>query len=235
MSVSSIGGSSGLQAMQQLLFSTLDTNQDGQISSDEFSAMGQSAPSDAGQTSHSGGASASDRFGGETLASLVSAQSQSRFDAADADGDGKLSVDEIAAGIAAKAPPGASGDAGQMAANYLEKADTDGDGSVSQAEFAAARPAHHGHGHGGPPPAETADASGGASSSASAGSGDSAAQNPADTNGDGVVSASELAAYMQGASGNLVSGVSDLMKSFLSQLDSLGSAASSTTTAGVMA
>ena len=135
------------------------------------------------------------------------------FDAVDSDGNGTVSKDELQAAAAlmqtqsgkgAAAPTGASVDA------VMKAADQDGNGTLSKEEFsammskmdshmaakggaAAAGPPPGGggpRGAGGAPPSKSAS-----SSSSSASSSTSLSTDPADTNGDGKVSAAEQLAY----------------------------------------
>lgn len=159
---------------------------------------------------------ASDKFGDQTLASLISAQegppstsdlANSMLQAADTDGDGELSVDEIAKALGTDTTSGT--DALTQAVNKL---DTDGDGKLSADELSsgldAMKQAHHGHhGH------HAHKASGAADSSS-----DLAAQvlKAADSDGDGDLSADELTT----AVGDDMS--ADDVKSALGQLDTDG-------------
>jgi hypothetical protein len=107
----------------------------------------------------------------------------------------------------------------------VSSGDADGDGSLSLTEFQAMKPPHGGpHGPGGPPPG------GGAETSEST---NSTSSDPADLNGDGVVTADELIQTLTSATDQLGSDVSgdasDLMRKLLSQLAS--SLASSTSAA----
>jgi Ca2+-binding EF-hand superfamily protein len=230
MDISSMGGSAGLAAMQQALFQNLDTDKDGQISSTEFQAIGQALPGDGKKGAHKAQGSSGQGFGTETMGAMLSAQ-EDRFASSDTDGDGKLSAEEIAAGMADHAPPGASGDTTQMAANFVSKADTDGDGSISADEFKAAAPKHH-SGHGGPPPAPAAN-----DPSQTAQADAAKKTNPADTNGDGTVSAAEMLAYVQGAANDIASSMnsdaSGKMQDLLAQLSKYGQSDSGTTAAKV--
>jgi Ca2+-binding EF-hand superfamily protein len=142
------------------------------------------------------------------------------FSKLDADGSGGLGVselspllDKMAAGRAGSGT--ASGDVSSAAdAAVFKKLDTDGDGAISKDEFSAAMQKVGGGGghHHGPPPAAAADA-GSQASTGSTGSSSTAATDPLDTNGDGVVSAQERAA------GALKDMVSSLLKAMDSNSD----------------
>lgn len=231
MSISSVGASNLLQQMQQALFAKADVNGDGQLSSDEFASIGQNLPS-SGNTDraehHRGGGAGGANFSSETMGSLLSLQqsdsdrSAKIFASADADGDGTLTADELAADMAAHAPPGASGDTATMAADLISKGDTDGDGKLSSSEFAALKPPE-GPPPGGPPPGgpPPADASSSDTSSTDTASTDTTSYDPADTNKDGQVSMSELLASLQSAAGQLSGFSSDASDLFAKLLTSL--------------
>lgn len=231
MSISSVGASSLLQQMQQALFAKADANGDGQLSADEFNSIGQNLPQtgNSGRAEHHrGGAGGAANFSSETMGSLLSLQqsgsdrSAKIFASADADGDGTLTADELAADMAAHAPPGASADTAAMAADLVSQGDADGDGKLSSSEFTALEPPR-----GGPPPGPPpSDA---AASDATASSGGATAYDPADTNQDGQVSMSELLAALQSAQGSLSgfsSDASDLLAKLLTSLASGTDAAS---------
>ena len=212
MSLSSVGGASALQQLQAALFKSADVNNDGQLSSDEFSALGQDlqgAGKNASVSITLNTASPAQNFSSDTLSSLLSLQQQSQddhaeklFASADADGDGKVTADELTKALEAHAPKDASGadasgapSAADIAAKMIKDGDTNGDGSLSLDEMKAMKPpgGHHHH-HGGPPPAD-----GVAAGSATSGS-SGASYDPADANKDGTVSADELIAALQSAS-----------------------------------
>lgn len=210
MSLSSVGGSAILQQLQAAMFKSADVNNDGELSSDEFSSLGQNlqAGGNNGQVSITLSFSLpAQNFSGDTLSSLLDAQHQSHaekmFASADADGDGKVTAKELTADLEAHAPKDASGApaAADMAAAMMKEGDTDGDGALSLDEMKALKPrggGHHG-GHGGPPPAGVAE---GASASSTSASPTNATYDPADANKDGRVSAAELIASLQSASAN---------------------------------
>jgi Ca2+-binding EF-hand superfamily protein len=213
MNLASIGGSSMLQQMQQAMFSKADANGDGQLSNDEFLSIGQNmqggGKSDAARPMRGPGMGGGN-FGSETMGSLLSMQERAAeiYAGADADGDGSLTVEELATDMAAHAPPGMGGvDSSEMAANFLSSADADGDGALSEDEFKAARP---------PAP----PSSSGASASAT-GSEEEETYDPLDTNEDGAVSMSELLASLQSAESKATgfsTEVSDLLQQLLDKL-----------------
>lgn len=219
MNLSSVGSSSLLQEMRQAMFSRADANSDGQLSSDEFLSIGQdlqgggkSGPSRALRGEGGFGAN----FGAEMMGSLLSMQesrpsAEDIFAGADADADGKLTAEELAADMAADAPRGMQGaDTTEMAADFLAGADSDGDGALSVDEFEAARPS-------GPPPGGSR---GGGAAEVSSET-DEQDYEAADTNQDGVVSMSELLASLQSSesrSSGFSTEVSDLLKQLLDKL-----------------
>lgn len=235
MTISSVGSSSLLQQLLQARATTqartVDTDS---TSSDPFASVGQDMPpggKNGPPPPMRSWSSSGQGFDSDTLASLLSAQQTERaasmFAEADADGDGAVTSDELATAMAAHAPtdlpadaPGASDVAGSMLAN----GDSDGNGSLSLGEFQAMKPPGGPHGAGGPPP--------GPPPSGGSDSGDTSTD-AADLNGDGVVSAAELAQTLTSASDQLGSDISsdasNLMQKLLSQLAS--SVASSTSAA----
>ncbi len=252
MTISSVGSSSLLQQLLQAraATSTQSTGADS-ASSDPFASIGQNLPSggkNGSATAMRGWSSSGQGFSTDTLASLLGAQQSSQTDRAasmfadaDADGDGSVTADELATAMAAHAPsdlPSDAPSATDIAANMIKTGDSDGDGKLSASEFQAMKPhgGHGPHGAGGPPPGPPpSDDSGDASSSAG-----SASTDPADLNGDGVVTADELAQTLTSAAGSLGSDISgdasDLMQKLLNQLASnlTGSTTStSSTTASV--
>lgn len=222
MTISSVGGSSLMQQLQQAMFSRADANGDGQLSSDEFRSIGQdlqgggkSGPARAMR----GSVGFVANFGPEMMGAMLSMQAapsaEDIFTGADADADGRLTSEELAADMAAHAPPGMEDvDTSQMAADLLADADSDGDGALSVDEFKAARPS-------GPPPGGPR----GAWPIESASSGDSPEQtyDAADANQDGVVSMAELLASLQSAedkASGFSAEVSDLLQRLLDKLTS---------------
>lgn len=224
MTLSSIGSSSPMLQLQQAMFSRADANSDGQLSSDEFLSIGQNlqggGSSDPARPMRPGGETGAN-FASEMLSSLLSLQAgpPSAEDlfaaaAADGDGDGLLSAEELAADMTAHAPPGREGvDAAERATAFLSMADADGDGALSSSEFEAARPA--GPPPGGPPPSS-------AVAGASTGT-EGESYDAADANQDGVVSMAELLTSLQ-ASESRTSGfsseASDLLRQLLDRLSS---------------
>jgi Ca2+-binding EF-hand superfamily protein len=257
MSLSGVSGSgsSALLAQLQQVFKSADVNNDGQLSSDEFAALGQKLQAGGNNASSPTSSSPSQSFSSDTLSSLLSGQqtqsvhrhhhgggAAKMFADADANGDGKVTASELTTSLAAHAPAGASAtsdapSASDIAAEMIKSGDTDGDGSLSLSEMQAMKPPGGAHGPGGPPPAE---ATGSSSASASA----SKTYDPADTNKDGTVSSAELLASLQSAisaDGAATSASSSfgLLAKLLSQLTSATStstgAGAATTTTSVTA
>jgi Ca2+-binding EF-hand superfamily protein len=213
------------------IFKDADTDGDGSVSKEEFSALFQQL---------------------QTLSksALLSAQEQqstvnSIFSKVDSDGSGGISLAELASAapdVPKGPPPGGPPPRGDGIADLLSSLDTDGDGSVSkseleaafknagaadntkaddifakldadgngqvtQSEIASAAPKGHHHHHGGPPPVDTSDASSDDTTSLF---------KSLDTNSDGSVSKDELQAMM------------DKIKSFTALLTSQESAKAST-------
>jgi Ca2+-binding EF-hand superfamily protein len=237
MTISSVGSSSLLQQLLQARASA-STQAAGAdpTSSDPFAQIGQNMPAggrNGPPPSMRGWSSSGQGFGADTLASLLSTQqtdqvdrAASMFAEADADGDGAVTGDELATAMAAHAPsdlPADAPGATDMASNMVSSGDSDGDGALSLDEFQAMKPPHGGPPRaGGPPPSAGSDDNG---------SSTSASTDPADLNGDGVVTADELTQTLTSAADQLGSDISsdasDLMRKLLSQLAS--SLANSTT------
>jgi Ca2+-binding EF-hand superfamily protein len=98
--------------MSEDLFAKLDSNSDNSISKDEMTAV----------------------FG--------STDGASKFSAADTNGDGKVTLDELQAAMEKAGPPppppsGASGTSSSSTETVFNSLDTNGDGTISQAELAA--------------------------------------------------------------------------------------------------
>jgi Ca2+-binding EF-hand superfamily protein len=228
MTISSVGSSSLLQQLLQARASTQTQAQAESTASDPFASVGQNMPSggkNGPPPPMQGWSSSGQGFSTDTLASLLSTQqtdqsdrAASMFADADADGDGAVTGDELATAMAAHAPTDLSSDAPSatdMASSMLSSGATDGDGSRSLSEFQAMKPGGP-HGAGGPPP--------GPPPSEGSDGGGSASTDAADLNGDGVVSAAELAQALTSAADSLgadiSSDASDLMQKLLTQLAS---------------
>jgi Ca2+-binding EF-hand superfamily protein len=239
MTISSVGSSSLLQQLLQARAATSTQTSDS-TSSDPFASVGQNMPSggkNGPPPPMQGWSSSGQGFSTDTLASLLSTQqtdqsdrAASMFADADADGDGAVTSDELATAMAAHAPadlPSDAPSAADMASSMLANGDSDGDGSLSLSEFQSMKPGGP-HGAGGPPPGPPP--SGGSDESSSA------STDAADLNGDGVVSAAELAQTLTSATDQLGSDISsdasDLMQK-LSQLASSLADATASTTASV--
>jgi hypothetical protein len=230
MTISSIGSSSLLQQLLQVRASgSAQAGDDDSVSNDPFAEVGQNLPAggrNGPPPPMQGWSSSGQGFGADTLASLLGSQQTDRSDRAasmfadaDADGDGTVTQDELATALAAHAPsdlPADAPGATDMASNLVSSGDADGDGSLSLDEFQAMKPPHGGpHGPGGPPPGGGSEASG---------SSTSASTDPADLNGDGVVTADERVQTLTSATdhpgSDVSSDASDLMRKLLSQLAS---------------
>ena len=171
-------------------FSKMDSDGNGQLSSDELSQGMQSLmppPSTMDFAQGRGGAS------GE--------KSDDLFAKVDSNGDGSIDKDELRV-LTDKI----KSDTGEDATEAFSKLDTDGDGKLTQTEFDAGRPdktAEGGgpQGPGGPPPAGGPGGPGGPGGNKSASADDSSTYDPLDTNQDGVVSELErLVGQIQNAS-----------------------------------
>lgn len=249
MTVSSVGSSSlaqQLRELQQAKFTAADANTDGALSLSEFQSIGQNVQGE-GKNSPAAAltsqASSGQGFSSDTLSSLISllqtlqsadtstgaqgSRGDKMFAESDADGDGKVTTEELATAMAAKAPANRSADApsaDDMAARMVEQGDTDGDGSLSETEMSALRPKGGPGGPGGPGGAGGPPPAGAASTSESSASSGTEDTDPADLNEDGTVSAQELAQSLTSASTKLASDVSstaaDLMQKLLAQLTS---------------
>lgn len=215
MTPTSIGASSALQQQLQAMFAKADLNADGQLSSNEFQTIGQSLPppGSSGQARPMRGEGGGGQdFAAATMGSLLSMQengAEAIFSGADSNGDGTLTADEIAADMAAHAPPDAPAgtDTATMAANLVSDADADGDGVLSLDEFKSAAP---------PPPPP-----GGGGRAEAVNDETASTSDPLDTNGDGKVSMAELLASLQ-TTGEVQSGfsteASDLLARLIEQL-----------------
>jgi Ca2+-binding EF-hand superfamily protein len=247
MNVGSTSSSTLLQQLQQSLFSNADTDGDGSLSLSEFESVGQNVQG-GGKTTPSGSTDASSLLTASSLTALIALQQKGenhgapsttsisdgppalgqRFAAADANGDGEISGDELKADMAKHAPAGAAAattaDGSDPSTALLAKLDKDGDGSISKSEFAAMKPHHGGHHHGAPSGVQSADSSSSRSSS-------STSFDPADTNKDGTVSADELVASLTSAASKAGPDISsDAMASLTKLLQQLTSNSSGATT-----
>ncbi|NQE60470.1 EF-hand domain-containing protein [Caulobacter sp. RHG1] len=199
MTISSAGSTASLAQLRQLQ----------PMSAKATEAVGQFGPSEqrGGQNVQGGGerrgpppmraeGGAGQRFGGDTLSSLLSTQSvdelaSSLMEAGDADGDGLMTTSELSTALSADKAGGAGQD--DLAAKIVAALDADGDGSLSSSEIssaitAAAERQSSAQAMRGPPPGPPPG--GGAEGS----SGSSGVFETLDANQDGVVSAEELAA-----------------------------------------
>lgn len=160
------------------LFTQMDSNSDGSLSSDELDA-GMKAlmppPPSTMEFAQSRGMGGSEGSQDDLFAKV------------DTDGDGTVSKDELQV-LTDKI----KSDTGQDVSQDFSKLDTDGDGKLSQAEFEAGRPqppegaqsAQGGDGPKGPPPAGGPGGPGGAQGASSS----NTTYDPLDTNRDGTVS-----------------------------------------------
>lgn len=180
------GASGSTQAAD--LLSQGDSNGDGSLDSSELSTALQSVrpppPSTMAfaQSREATGAGGTGQAGDDL------------FGQVDADASGAVSADELQA-LLEKMSGGTARQTGVGSDALFSQLDTDGDGGLTQAEFDAARPSGAGGGGGGavggmPPPPPPGAAGGTQEASASS----STTYDPLDTNEDGVVSATELAA-----------------------------------------
>ncbi|MDZ7919582.1 EF-hand domain-containing protein [Rhodoferax sp.] len=157
------------------LFTQMDSNSDGSLSSDELDA-GMKAlmppPSSTMEFAHSRGMGGSGGSQDDLFAKV------------DTDGDGSVSQDELTV-LTDKI----KSDTGQDVSQDFSKLDTDGNGSLSQAEFEAGRPqppevSQGAQGPGGPGGARGPGGPGGARGASSS----DTSYDPLDTNRDGTVS-----------------------------------------------
>jgi len=192
------------------LFSSIDTDGDGQISKTEYSSF-------------------ADQFATSTASALISAQegteadgteaSALSFEDVDANGDGAISEDELASALP---PPPPDGGMSASLSDLFSAIDTDGDGAISEDELETALASLQTDTD--EAATETASSTTASPSSASTGGagaagGSSETYDPLDTNEDGVVSAAERAA----ANGTSVSALSGKLGSstFGALLDSI--------------
>lgn len=131
MQVSSVSISSYMQQIQQSLFKKADSDGDGSLSLDEFSAAGPA------------------KDAGSANAAAKADKAAKLFKALDTDGDGQVSQSEMEALTSKLSSSTQSSlislqqsDQGSSdpLSSLLSKADTDGDGSLSLDEFTAAKP-----------------------------------------------------------------------------------------------
>jgi Ca2+-binding EF-hand superfamily protein len=159
MQISSSSAASSSMALQALrdLFQTSTTDKTGQTLPGSTSETGGKSPP-AGPppgpppASMNGGG-----FSSDTLSALLGSQESSSsssssfaskvIDAADTNGDGTVSLEELAASLGADS---------STLSDAFAKVDSDGDGQISSTELDAGlktKGPPHGHGHGGPPSA----------------------------------------------------------------------------------
>lgn len=179
MSVSGVGS---LQNQQQWpTFQSVDTNDDDQLSLQEFESAGQNLPggigsldsssiqslfsavdSDGnGQISRGEATSAFNKLSNALQSTLLGTQEQAgppspaqMFASADTDGSGGLSLGEFEADVTSHVPDGVSAPTDDQMQAIFNKIDANGDGQISQSEMQAAHKGHHHHGHRGPPPSD---------------------------------------------------------------------------------
>jgi Ca2+-binding EF-hand superfamily protein len=171
MSISSLGLTTN--QLQWPTFASSDTNGDGSISLQEFTAAGQNLPgsinslgNDAvqnlfsaidadgdGQISRSEATSAFDKLSSAIQNQLLQVQEQGQsaaqpggfFASADTDNSGGLSFDEFSAAVTQNLPAGASAPTTDQLQNRFNALDTNGDGQLSQSELKAGHGHHHHH------------------------------------------------------------------------------------------
>jgi Ca2+-binding EF-hand superfamily protein len=160
------------------LFSKMDSNSDGSLSSDEL---------DQGMKDLMPPPPSTMEFAQSRGMSGSNGSQDDLFAKVDTDGDGAVSQDELQV-LTDKI----KADTGQEVGQDFSKLDTDGDGKLTQAEFEAGRPqppegaqsAQGGDGPKGPPPAGGPGGPGGAQGASSS----NTTYDPLDTNRDGTVS-----------------------------------------------
>ncbi|APW43743.1 XopAW family type III secretion system calcium-binding effector [Rhodoferax saidenbachensis] len=166
-------------------FSTMDSNGDGQLNSDELSKGMQSlmpAPSSTVDFA-------------QARAGAQGEPSDDLFAKLDTNGDGSVDKGELTV-LTDKI----KSDTGKDATEAFSKLDSDGDGKLTQSEFAAGRPDKAAQG-GGTPPAGGPGGPGGAGGSKSASADNTTTYDTLDTNQDGTVSELErLVGEIQNAS-----------------------------------
>lgn len=195
MTISSAGSTAGLAQLRRLQPAASKTAEAvGQLRQDGQNVQGSGEKRGPPPMRAEGGAG--QRFGGDTLSSLLATQSVeelagSLMEAGDADGDGLMTTSELSKALSAGKTDGASQD--DLAASIVAALDGDGDGGLSSSEISsaittAAENRASAQATRGPPPGPPP--SGGASGA----SGSSGVFETLDANQDGVVSAEELAA-----------------------------------------
>ena len=237
MQVSSVSASYYMQQMQQTMFQKADSNNDGSLSLDEFSAAGpekNSGSSSAANTARAeklfksidtdGDGSVSEnemstfmsKLSSETQSSVISLQQQQfggkdpmmdLMSKADSNGDGTLSLDEF---TAAKPDDVSSDQSNKM----FSEMDANGDGEVTQDEMKTFAESHHNHhaagvGHMPPPTSSGDDDSSSGTSLADILSGNSSS----DTSGT-----SSLADVLNQTSGSGSTDLSKQLEAYISQM-----------------
>lgn len=191
------------------LFSKMDSNSDGSLSSDELGQGMQSIMSPPPSTMDFAQSRSDSTSSGDDL-----------FTKVDTDGDGSVSKDELQSlmkmmdKLASDGSPDGTSSASTTSTSSEEmfaKLDTDSDGSLSQTEFEAGRPqgGNGPQGAGGMPPPPPSPDSSSATSSASS----TTTYDPLDTNEDGTVSAQERLA------GSSSSSSTDAVQTLLKAID----------------
>lgn len=222
MTISSAGSTASLAQLRQLQPAVSRTTETaGQLRQEGQNVQGSGEKRGPPPMRAEGGAG--QRFGGDTLSSLLSTQSvdelaSSLMEAGDADGDGLMTTSELSTALSADQAEGASQD--DLAASIVAALDSDGDGSLSSSEIssaitAAAERQSSTQAMRGPPPGPppSGGAQGASSASGASGSGGSSGVfETLDTNQDGTVSAEELAAAEDSESADGTSAASDLIK-----------------------
>ncbi len=161
-------GIQGLEIASEDLFSQFDSDSDGSLSESEFTTALENAPPPPPPPPPQG-----------LLSGDTSVQLQELFSNIDADADGSISFEEFEAGAPEDAPDNQE--------DLFNALDTDGDGSLNEEELISGLPQGKSGAAGGPPP-------GGPPPSSSANTDEESSYDPLDTNQDGIVSATELAA-----------------------------------------
>lgn len=219
MTISSAGSTASLAQLRQLQPATSRTGEAaGQFRQDGQNVQGSGEKRGPPPMRAEGGAG--ERFGGDTLSSLLSTQSvdelaSSLMEAGDADGDGLMTTSELSTALSAEQAEGANQD--DLAASIVAALDSDGDGSLSSSEISsaittAAENQSSAQAMRGPPPGPPPSGGAQGASGASSSGGSSGVFETLDTNQDGTVSADELAAAEDSESTDGTSAASDLIK-----------------------